>query len=314
MYIQFGNMPAHLRKLIRNHFVLGFVPFGGSFDDFIKPFINEMKTLEHGQIMQVQGQNVWVIAGLGVVTSDLPQGNDLVGVLRQNAIKGCRTCNINKDLFTNSDQDLGLTSRYHHLTDSEFSLISAETVFSRKKQLCSKYGLKLQKSILDQLSRERHLQTPQDVYHATAGKIAKLLNLTCELLSQDGELAFLQLWKTFEKPKQWGKLPNPISHRESFMMSDYLNLAMLMPFLLLRITKISNFKNNKIIAIRQQINASRNDLVLKSIVKCWVVVAQTMKFVFEKNFTEETYDKLSQLLDAERLILTKVRKLFYYNY
>ena len=32
IYLQFGNMPAHQRKLIKNHFVLGFVPFGGNFD------------------------------------------------------------------------------------------------------------------------------------------------------------------------------------------------------------------------------------------------------------------------------------------
>jgi hypothetical protein len=82
IYIQFGNMPIHLRKLIKNHFILGFVPFGGSFNEFITPFISEIKEFEKGKIMTVQGQNAWVIAGLGVVTADLPQGNDLAGVLR----------------------------------------------------------------------------------------------------------------------------------------------------------------------------------------------------------------------------------------
>lgn len=82
VYVQFGNMPTHQRKLIKNHFVLGFVPFGGNFDEFMLPFVSEMKELEKGKIMTVQGQNAWVIAGLGVVTADLPQGNDLAGVLR----------------------------------------------------------------------------------------------------------------------------------------------------------------------------------------------------------------------------------------
>ena len=82
VYIQFGNMPAHQRKLIKNHFVLGFIPFGGNFDEFILPFISDMKEFEKGKIMTVQGRNAWVIAGLGVVTADLPQGNDMAGVLR----------------------------------------------------------------------------------------------------------------------------------------------------------------------------------------------------------------------------------------
>ena len=48
-------MPMFIRKLLKNHFVLGFVPFGGNFDEFIQSFIMEMKSLEHGQIMNIQG-------------------------------------------------------------------------------------------------------------------------------------------------------------------------------------------------------------------------------------------------------------------
>ena len=58
VYIQFGNMPTTFRKLLRNHFVLGFVPFGGNFNEFIQPFISEMKKLEQGKIMKVNGQDV----------------------------------------------------------------------------------------------------------------------------------------------------------------------------------------------------------------------------------------------------------------
>lgn len=82
VYIQFGNMPTHQRKLIKNHFVLGFIPFGGNFNEFMVPFVSEIKKFEKGKIMTVQGQDAWVIAGLGLVTADLPQGNDMAGVLR----------------------------------------------------------------------------------------------------------------------------------------------------------------------------------------------------------------------------------------
>jgi len=56
-------MPAHQRKLIKNHFVLGFVPLVVNFDEFILQFISEMKKFERGKIMKVQGQDAWVIAG-----------------------------------------------------------------------------------------------------------------------------------------------------------------------------------------------------------------------------------------------------------
>ena len=57
VYIQFGNMPANLRKLIKNHFVLSFVPFGGNFNEFICSFVEDLKAFEKGKVMKVLGQD-----------------------------------------------------------------------------------------------------------------------------------------------------------------------------------------------------------------------------------------------------------------
>ncbi|GET62076.1 hypothetical protein GLOIN_2v1790940 [Rhizophagus irregularis DAOM 181602=DAOM 197198] len=257
VYVQFGNMPAHQRKLIKNHFVIGFIPFGGKFDEFMIPFISEMKELEKGKVMTVQRQDAWIIAGLGVVTADLPQSNDLTEVLRHNANKGCRTCKTTKELLSAHNQDIVTTLRYHHITDEEILKISHETIMSRRDQLCTEYGLRSLPSILDKLKRERHLQTPQNVYHATAGKIGRLLKLTCELFSREGEDNFIEIWKNFEIPKRWSRLPNPITHYNSFMMSDLLRLAMIMPFLLNQFLKESSIKRNETAMIQQRIDAFR---------------------------------------------------------
>ena len=171
VYLQFGNMPMFMRKLLKNHFILGFVPFGGTFDDFIKPFIAEMKLLERGQIMNIQGQDYWIIAGLGVVTADLPQGNDLAGVKRHGANRGCRTCQVSKEQLTNSNLDIINLSRYQHLTDAQFHEISLANTSLKRQQIATKYGLHLKSPVLSQLLWDRHLQSPQDIYHATVGKI-----------------------------------------------------------------------------------------------------------------------------------------------
>jgi len=306
VYIQFGNMPAHQRKLLKNHFVLGFVPFGGDFNEFLHPFISEMKKFEQGKIMKVNGQNSWVIASLGVVTSDLPQGNDMVGVLRHNANRGCRTCTISKDSLTDNTQNIPKISRYHHITNNEFNEILNENNKLVKKQLGTKYGLRSKCSILDKLKRERHLQTPQDVYHATAGKIGHLLKLTCGLFSKKGEEDFIINWKTFKKPKNWSRLPNPISHHDSFMMSDYLRLAMIMPFILERFLKVSSLKNNEAIAIKDKMNLNNINLVSNCIISCWIVIARTMEVAFSNKFTSDKYDLLQRCLDAELDFLPKV--------
>ncbi|CAB4407123.1 unnamed protein product [Rhizophagus irregularis] len=306
VYVQFGNMPAHQRKLIKNHFVIGFIPFGGKFDEFMIPFISEMKELEKGKVMTVQGQDAWIIAGLGVVTADLPQGNDITGVLRHNANKGCRTCKTTKESLSAHNQDIVTTLRYHHITDEEILKISHETIMSRRDQLCTEYGLRSLPSILDKLKRERHLQTPQDVYHATAGKIGRLLKLTCELFSREGEDNFIEIWKNFEIPKRWSRLPNPITHYNSFMMSDLLRLAMIMPFLLNQFLKESSIKRNETAMIQQRIDAFRVSSVPKIIISCWIHVAKTMKAVFNKKFTSDSYEELQKCLEEEFSILPKV--------
>ncbi|CAB4387235.1 unnamed protein product [Rhizophagus irregularis] len=306
VYVQFGNMPAHQRKLIKNHFVIGFIPFGGKFDEFMIPFISEMKELEKGKVMTVQGQDAWIIAGLGVVTADLPQGNDMTGVLRHNANKGCCICKTTKESLSAHNQDIVITLRYHHITDEEILKISHETIMSRRDQLCTEYGLRSLPSILDKLKRERHLQTPQDVYHATAGKIGRLLKLTCELFSREGEDNFIKIWKNFEIPKRWSRLPNPITHYNSFMMSDLLRLAMIMPFLLNQFLKESSIKRNETAMIQQRIDAFRVSSVPKIIISCWIHVAKTMKAVFNKKFTSDSYEELQQCLEEEFSILPKV--------
>ena len=155
------------------------------------------------------------------------------------------------------------------------------------------------------------MQTPQDIYHATAGKIGRLLKLTCELFSQEGENDFIKIWKVFEKPKNWSRLPNPISHHDSFMMSDYLQLAMIMPFILQRFLKVTSLKNNNIIAIKIRLGINTN-LVPNFIISCWVIVAKTMKVTFSNNFTSEDYTNLRKYLEEELDFLPKVIYKFIY--
>ena len=306
IYIQIGNMPLNERIRLKNHFVLGFVPFGGSFDEFIKPFVTEMKELEKGKIMNIQGNKCLIIASLGDITADLPQGNDLVGVKRHGANKGCRTCSVSKDSSTFADLDLRLISRYHLQSDEQFEEISAASTITERKAIATKYGLQLRPSILDKLKRERHLQSPQDVYHLTAGKALRFLKITIEALSPEGKSELITVWKSFEHPKTWRKLPNPISHLDSFMMSDCLQLTMIFPFILNRFLKHTHFKNTELILFQHRTGVTRNDHAVKLWLKCWIVMAKTMSMVFKDSFTKEDYDELYQCLQNERILLSQV--------
>ncbi|PKB97285.1 hypothetical protein RhiirA5_433420 [Rhizophagus irregularis] len=304
VYIQIGNMPFSLRKLLKNHFVIGFVPFGGNFKEFIYPFLEELKELEKSKVFNIQGKNILVIAGLGVVTADLPQGNDLVGVMRHNAKRGCRSCKIENNDSLKSFNDLSKELRYHHLMDKEFDLILNSDSSTVQKNLCSKFGLKNQKPVLDYLIRDRFLQTPQDIYHAIAGKILKLMDCTFNMFNSSGNNEFIKNWKLFEMPIKWHKLPNSITHRQSFMMSDRLRLAMVLPHILRRYLHISHLKNNSLIELQENLSVNINKIIDK-LIQCWVIVAKCAKVCFSLSFSNDSYNILNNLLNQEIIILTK---------
>ncbi|RGB21654.1 hypothetical protein C1646_777582 [Rhizophagus diaphanus] len=60
VYLQIGNMPSNLRKQLKNYFLIGFVPFGADFNDFIRPVIQDIKSLENGLIMQILYGDVYM--------------------------------------------------------------------------------------------------------------------------------------------------------------------------------------------------------------------------------------------------------------
>jgi len=98
----------------------------------------------------------------------------MVGVLKHNANRGCRTCTIFKDSLTDNTQNILKISRYYYIINDKFNEILNENNILIKKQLSTKYDLRLKYSILDKLQRERHLQTLLNIYHATARKIGYL--------------------------------------------------------------------------------------------------------------------------------------------
>ena len=71
VYIVIGNLPLKFRQKLRNINLLGFVPFGVSFEDFIQPFVKELKELENGVLWDLDGEKVWVIAGIFVILAFL---------------------------------------------------------------------------------------------------------------------------------------------------------------------------------------------------------------------------------------------------
>src|SRR5438552_2329969 len=116
--------------------------------------------------MTINNNQIWVLGGLGLTTADLPQGNDLAGTLRHKATR---------NNLTNLSFDVAKHGRYHHLTDIEFENLQNTPIISQKNILASSLGLGLIPNPLDQLIRDCHTSTPQDIFHCFAGKANRLL-------------------------------------------------------------------------------------------------------------------------------------------
>ena len=134
----------------------------------------------------------------------------------------------------------------------------------------------------------------------------RFLKITIEALSPEGKSEFIMVWKSFKYPKIWRKLPNLISHIDSFMMSDCLQLTMMLPFILNRFLKHTHFKKTELALFQRRTGVTRSDSAVKLWLKCWIVMAKTMSIVFKDSFTREDCDELYQCLHDERTLLSQV--------
>src|SRR2546423_3412726 len=307
IYVQIGNMKRELRKKLRNHFLISFVPFGGEFSDILEGFISDMKELQSGILMTIKNEQVWVSAGFGMVTADLPQGNDMAGIKRQNAEYGCRTCKVPQSQLSDVDFDIFQNGRYHHLTDRIFDEIKDARNITTKKRIAQEHGICLIPNILDDLFRDRHLQTPQDPFHCLAGLARRLFDHLFKYeLEKSGLDVLHNAWKTFEIPKSWKRLQSPITHFESYWMSDSLRLVMIMPFILSRCLIFTHFKRDFAKSIKDKCLLVNLRQVKAVIVEAWRLFAKFCAKVFANEFCRSDYQTLDQLLVKLMRTLNKV--------
>ncbi|UZO25599.1 uncharacterized protein OCT59_017864 [Rhizophagus irregularis] len=273
-------------------------------DIYVDDFVQDIKSLENGRVMQTLYGDAWVIGGIGCVTADLPQGNDLAAVKRHGANHGCRTCNVSNDQYTDPNYNYIKNARFQQQTNERIAEIESQHLRMDQDRLATKYGL-IKPGPLNDLKWNQHLQTPQDAYHSMAGKARTLLEVTFNIFNTNGENDFLEYWKRIEKPSHWSRMPNPLRHRQSFMFSDVLRLAMLMPFILQRFLESRHIKTDALNNWHKNSGIRRN-LVASKLCACWAIEAKALKLAFSTTMTENTYQELQETLKKEREILIQI--------
>ncbi|PKK70661.1 hypothetical protein RhiirC2_866056 [Rhizophagus irregularis] len=294
IYLQIGNMPQILRQKLKNHFLIGFIPFSASCDEVLQPLINDIQDLEHGYELEISNQTVWVTGGLGVITSDLPEGNEQSGIKNHNAHYGCRNCMIHHNNLHDITFDIVKYARYHHITTSHFEDISNAKTQAEREILSTQYGIREKPSSFDSISRDRHIQCPHDAFHCIGGLAKEMLQSTFGILNSIGENEFLNVWRNFEYPSVWSRQQNPISHLNSYFFSDYLRLSMIMPFLINRSLISTSMLNRTIVEFLIEESKFTKRQIIDQFLSLWASFSKMASLIFCKEFSEDNYNDLQQ--------------------
>ncbi|RIB09034.1 hypothetical protein C2G38_2209986 [Gigaspora rosea] len=122
-----------------------------------------------------------------MVTTDLPQSNDIAGVLRYNTNFGYYSCKVSKNELTNITFEICPNKQYHQITNQEFKHINEQSTNLVQLQISSQYGLRLLPGPLDSTLHNRYQYMLKDAYHAIAEKIVRILDCTYLILTKQGE-------------------------------------------------------------------------------------------------------------------------------
>jgi hypothetical protein len=308
-----------------NIHLIGFVPFGVSFEDYVRPLVEELAELEHGVEWIIDGIRYWVVIGMlqnasfksfiihilivcigiGVYTTDLPQGNDLASVKRHNAEHGCRGCYVSQDNLGDIDFDTVRYGRYHHLTTDLLTRLRLLETQSARNSYASKYGLSLGPlHPLDRLAVNRHTQTPQDPAHVLLQNLTKTLIMgTLDLFNSDGRSRFLMELTNFDYPIYWNRFQNPFLHIKSYFFSDFARLMMIGPFLISKLDT-EHFSIGVLDAMKNKMRLPRCTQVVKEILACWIAMASTNALCF--SLQVNNYADIDRMLHNLGSVLIKV--------
>ncbi len=83
--------------------------------------------------MRTLNSDAFVIGGIGYITADLPQDNDLADVKRHNTKYRCQTCNVSNDQYTSIDYNYIKNAHFHQQTEERFLKIAKQNLRIRKK-------------------------------------------------------------------------------------------------------------------------------------------------------------------------------------
>lgn len=148
--------PAGLDQLQRsrrvNNFALTLGPHASDIG-VIMAGMKDLKTLDRGMEMEVNGETVWFCPYIHVYIGDMQQQNANAGLLAPTATRSCRQCLVKTSQRADLAFDIVGEGRfYHQMRDirDQYGSIMAKTTYEK---LCSRFGLRANETPLIQITK-----------------------------------------------------------------------------------------------------------------------------------------------------------------
>lgn len=207
-YITLGNLPRHLQNLMRNMQPVVLVPPGVSKEEALKPFKDGVRRLQQGYYDTINGERVFIVGGVGISKTDMPEGNDQAGIKGPTATYGCRMCHVSKECRCQQKVHKlkhGRTRQHQRHLMAEAQKANSKTAYT---EACLVSGLRETGGVLDDMHIDQHRQIPFEVFHAeVVGNSARRVALFIGTLTDAALQELNDRLQAFALPLGWRNLP-----------------------------------------------------------------------------------------------------------
>ena len=223
-YVTSGNLSRADRHDLGNIRIVHVVPPSVDPKEVLRSFAKEVSTIEQCEVVMTvphasatgdRSSKQGVVAcrcggGIGVVPTDMPQGNDFAQVKRPTAICGCRRCLIQKPYLSTSQDSPLLSNRTLKKTERITAAIDQATTGKAKEGLSKRYGIRgpLSESAIYGVVLDLQRQLPHDPFHCDIiGNTAALLATFLGSLTELARKELSNRMSMFDPPSNWPSIP-----------------------------------------------------------------------------------------------------------
>ena len=235
VYLTLGNMCLDDRKSLKNLLLYGFSPDKLGNVNFLEPLFKEaLSTLQEPFMVRcADGRVHKVVVSCGLMTCDMPEGNDMLESKRQGANVPCRSCFIPKTSLNEVDFDIVTFARYEHTTNRVERDMRMATTKSDLNDLECAYGFKLNAPSIKKYFPLFCSGTmcPFDPYHSEVGVDNATVMTLISHLNGSGIQKLSEVIMSICKHLRFTKLQN-LSHFKCYRFIDTIHLIMVIPYAL----------------------------------------------------------------------------------